>query len=308
MPPLLDLPRTPEEIHGTLKPLFPDHIILVAQYEPDTDKHRPGRHYYTDLDDATLLHDLLRNDESPRDEVPHLYSSDGFCGPSLTFPADHLGHVLHLLALHDQKVLVHQAHTTWQTGRPHQLAEEVGDEIFDNPGDSDPRLVEHAQKRHEQLKKAALETGQPIITAQRGQTIPELGKMMLRPPERTYYGHRQNGRSTVWYVDPDGTWGYLNSRHDLARHSTTQFEWGYPGSGAAQLALGLLAAVTDQTTALAYYQQYKDKIIALLKCNHWEMSTSVILQHIQGLTMPITGDDRDEVVIVEGGLGTGVSS
>ena len=56
----------------------------------------------------------------------------------------------------------------------------------------------------------------------------------------------------------------LNLRLDLRNHSPTGFEWGYLGSGPAQLALALLADATDNHTALAFYQRYKEEVIARL--------------------------------------------
>ena len=49
----------------------------------------------------------------------------------------------------------------------------------------------------------------------------------------------------------------LNPRLDLWNHSPTGFEFGYGGSGPAQLALALLADCCGDKAALAYYQEFK---------------------------------------------------
>lgn len=49
----------------------------------------------------------------------------------------------------------------------------------------------------------------------------------------------------------------------IAKHSPTGFNWGYPGSGPAQLALAILLDVTgDKKLAQGLYQEFKRDIIA----------------------------------------------
>ena len=50
----------------------------------------------------------------------------------------------------------------------------------------------------------------------------------------------------------------------VARHSPNGFNWGYGGSGPAQLALAILLQVTHRETALAHYQAFKWDVIAHL--------------------------------------------
>lgn len=47
-----------------------------------------------------------------------------------------------------------------------------------------------------------------------------------------------------------------------ARHSPTGIEWGYGGSGPADLALSVLLALTDEQTANALYQRFKHEVVA----------------------------------------------
>ena len=47
-----------------------------------------------------------------------------------------------------------------------------------------------------------------------------------------------------------------------ARHSPTGIEWGYGGSGPADLALSVLLALTDEKAANALYQRFKHEVVA----------------------------------------------
>ena len=65
----------------------------------------------------------------------------------------------------------------------------------------------------------------------------------------------------------------LPLRLDLAEHSPDGFEWGYGGSGPAQLALALLAdALGDDAPALALCQAFKWEVVAVLPETHWQLS------------------------------------
>jgi len=53
----------------------------------------------------------------------------------------------------------------------------------------------------------------------------------------------------------------------LASHSPSGFEWGYGGSGPAQLALALLLDYTDdEEVALAEYKAFKTEVVSQLEC------------------------------------------
>nr|PZN08439.1 MAG: hypothetical protein DIU64_10515 [Caldicoprobacter oshimai] len=54
-----------------------------------------------------------------------------------------------------------------------------------------------------------------------------------------------------------------NVPHAIVYHSPTGFEWGYGGSGPADLALNILYAVTkDRELAMRYHQKFKWEFIA----------------------------------------------
>lgn len=64
----------------------------------------------------------------------------------------------------------------------------------------------------------------------------------------------------------------------LRNHSPDDFEWGYGGSGPAQLALAILLDFTgDEELSLRHYQAFKERHIATLKRNTtWTISGSQI--------------------------------
>ncbi len=56
----------------------------------------------------------------------------------------------------------------------------------------------------------------------------------------------------------------LSPRESLkvCNHSPTGFNWGYGGSGPAQLALAILLKFTDKQTAVCLHQSFKSEFIA----------------------------------------------
>ena len=69
---------------------------------------------------------------------------------------------------------------------------------------------------------------------------------------KTYHGERIGHA-----VDVTVNGRALDPRFDLWNHSPTGFEWGYAGSGPAQLALALLADhLADDQEALEFYQRH----------------------------------------------------
>lgn len=97
---------------------------------------------------------------------------------------------------------------------------------------------------------------------------------------KTYVGKRQG---YVVAVTVDGR--RLNPRQDLWNHSPDGFEWGYGGSGPAQLALAILADhCQNDDQALNFYQRFKWKVIAELPHRGWTLTTEGIdgiLQKLQ---------------------------
>lgn len=105
---------------------------------------------------------------------------------------------------------------------------------------------------------------------------------------KCYLGRRQ-GYAVIVTVDGRR----LNPRFDLWNHSPTGFEWGYGGSGPAQLALAILADhCKNVEEALNFYQRFKWEIIAALPHRSWELTTGEIQEVLQKL--------RDREPIPEG--------
>lgn len=105
----------------------------------------------------------------------------------------------------------------------------------------------------------------------------------------------QVGGTRVVRVGSDGV-KELPWRLDLVNHSPTGFEWGYGGSGPAQLALALLADATgDDDYARAKHQRFKFNVVGRLPHDDWVIPLVDILgwvrQHPLGLALP--QEDRD---------------
>jgi hypothetical protein len=81
-----------------------------------------------------------------------------------------------------------------------------------------------------------------------------------------YVGFSVDGRAVVLNLSERGR---LTPERSLAlvNHSPSGFEWGYGGSGPAQLALALLLDYTgDEAFALDHYQAFKTEVVSQLDC------------------------------------------
>ena len=96
---------------------------------------------------------------------------------------------------------------------------------------------------------------------------------------------RYEGRRAFHAVEVTANGEPLDPRLDLRNHSPTEFEWGYGGSGPAQLALAILADhLVDDEQALNLYQHFKWVVIAGLPKHRWSLTGGDIdaaLQRIQ---------------------------
>jgi hypothetical protein len=101
-------------------------------------------------------------------------------------------------------------------------------------------------------------------------------------PQSVIYEGKRTDAGCVVTVDGE----LLPPRTDLRNHSPTGFEWGYGGSGPAQLALAILAdhfqrlgndsGVADRL-ALRYYQTFKFRVIGNLRQEAgWKLTTADI--------------------------------
>lgn len=99
--------------------------------------------------------------------------------------------------------------------------------------------------------------------------------------ETFYEGRRSTAGCEVWAVRR-GVKSHLPHRLDLWNHSPTGLEWGYGGSGPAQLALALLADVLkDDLQAVEYHQPFKWEVVARLEHEGWKLSFDKILKWVE---------------------------
>jgi len=93
---------------------------------------------------------------------------------------------------------------------------------------------------------------------------------------KEYEGYRTAIGATV-VVDGKA----LAPRLDLSNHSPDGFEWGYGGSGPAQLALALCADVLhDDAKALRVHQAVKRTLVAFINTHRFVLSEQDVLDHI----------------------------
>jgi len=102
---------------------------------------------------------------------------------------------------------------------------------------------------------------------------------------KTYIGNKNLGRTQDggYYVsvssdrEEEGRWLDPKESQDIINHSPDGFNWGYTGSGPAQLALSLLYDITkDKDLAFQYYHDLKFDIIARLD-DKWLLEENQIL-------------------------------
>ena len=79
----------------------------------------------------------------------------------------------------------------------------------------------------------------------------------------------------------------LDRSQELVNHSPSGIEWGYRGSGPAQLALALLLDYTgDQDLALQHYMPFKDAVVSRLTCDEpygaWMLTGADIERSLPG--------------------------
>lgn len=108
---------------------------------------------------------------------------------------------------------------------------------------------------------------------------------------KTYTGKRTGAKDTsgetMVRVIENGDSRTLPARLDLRNHSPTGFNWGYAGSGPAQLALAIVADVTnDDGTALHTYMDFKRGMIAAMGKGDWRLTESEVLRFLVALVSP----------------------
>ena len=83
-------------------------------------------------------------------------------------------------------------------------------------------------------------------------------------------------------IDGDGTAHDLPLHLDVVNHSPTGFEWGYQGSGPAQLALAMLLALgVDKERAVLWHQDIKRELVSPLHGDEWEIEGEEVLRALE---------------------------
>ena len=100
---------------------------------------------------------------------------------------------------------------------------------------------------------------------------------------RIYLGVRTETGCHVWWSEPPtrNTLSVLSSRLDLYNHSPDGLNWGYCGSGPAQLALALAAHATrDPKLAVAVHQRLKEIYVSQIETNEWVITYDRLMELI----------------------------
>ncbi|MDR1306030.1 MAG: DUF6166 domain-containing protein [Treponema sp.] len=74
---------------------------------------------------------------------------------------------------------------------------------------------------------------------------------------------------------------HVNIPQRIVRHSPTGFNWGYEGSGPADLALNILSVFIGQEAAESLYQDFKWEFIAPMPYQGGTISRDTILNWVK---------------------------
>ncbi|WP_128478936.1 DUF6166 domain-containing protein [Halorussus pelagicus] len=105
-----------------------------------------------------------------------------------------------------------------------------------------------------------------------------------------YVGYRRRGRAIV-EKQPGQEQVTPEPSLELTNHSPSGFDWGYSGSGPAQLALALLLDYTgDEDIALAHYTEFKNRVVSQLDCSHPERYWRLTGTDIENVLRELSGE------------------
>lgn len=107
---------------------------------------------------------------------------------------------------------------------------------------------------------------------------------------KTYHGYRQmecgndgtpiSSRCIVT-VTVNGHKRPLRPRNDIRDHSPAGFEWGYGGSGPAQLSLALVADCCGREMAVPPIYQRVKRLVASLPHDGWTMTEEQVREAVE---------------------------
>jgi Family of unknown function (DUF6166) len=121
---------------------------------------------------------------------------------------------------------------------------------------------------------------------------------------KIYIGMRSeiDGQCSVRYL-VDGDAHELPLHLEIANHSPTGFEWGYGGSGPAQLAIALIAdsiSGIKRSVVLRLHQRFKWRVTAKLPRKGWRMTQLEVVVEVgkllaeDGVKAVNYGNDGDD--------------
>lgn len=94
---------------------------------------------------------------------------------------------------------------------------------------------------------------------------------------KTYKGFWRDGECLVTVNDK-----VLDQQSKVRNHSPTGFQWGYAGSGPAQLALAICINAVGRERGERVYQQFKFDVVAnLTEGGDWELTEDQVVRVIE---------------------------
>ncbi|MEW6573146.1 MAG: DUF6166 domain-containing protein [Bacillota bacterium] len=105
---------------------------------------------------------------------------------------------------------------------------------------------------------------------------------------KVYIGIRDKAGSCVLVRDTEID--YVRTLNHVVRHSPSGMEWGYSGSGPADLALSILTdALGSVEKADPFYQAFKWRVIARLDRQGFELPLAAVLDWVQAVRLSQVG-------------------
>ena len=108
-------------------------------------------------------------------------------------------------------------------------------------------------------------------------------ELLPRPPSGEVRAWVLHARVELWRSNDERQTARTNVEHQLVRHSPDGFEWGYGGSGPADLARSIVGDLLEQADPIpADYQRVKSALIATLPEKGGEIFADQVLDVLFG--------------------------
>lgn len=111
----------------------------------------------------------------------------------------------------------------------------------------------------------------------------------------SFRGRRLDAHTTLVEVVEEGQTRPLPLHLEVRNHSPSGFEWGYAGSGPAQLALAMCIEMLGPQRAQVVYQQVKDRLVATIQADAWALHAATVANVVRAMDLdevPIDGGTR----------------